>query len=125
MGEEVKKKRKTCKKCKHPECSLAQGNIKERSMTDQEKWEKEFEKWFGDRDVIIDGFGWYKERSKDAYLQGRKDENKMRQEEIERLKGYEVRWWRLKDQLRRDREQGHLSGTARAWVLMQEFEEGK
>ncbi len=45
--------------------------------------------------------------------------------EIERLKRYEVMWLRLKDQLRRDREQGHLQKTGRAWFLMKEFEEAK
>lgn len=84
--------------------------------------------------------------AKQAYLQGRQDEAKESklggcynllchiekvqsekkivelQEEMEGLKRYEVRWWKLKDQLRRDRGQGHLRKTARAWVLMQEFE---
>jgi len=66
-----------------------------------------------------------------AYLQGRRDEAKERQEEIDRrvieavdklheaekeiegLKKYEGMWLRLKDQLRRDREHGYLCRNMR------------
>ncbi len=44
------------------------------------------------------------------------------EEEINRLNRYEIKWRKLKDQLRRDREQGHIQKTARAWLLMQELE---
>lgn len=44
-------------------------------------------------------------------------------EKVKELEGYKEAWSQLFDQLRRDREQGHREKTARAWLLMQEFEE--
>jgi len=109
------------------------------------QWEEEFRTWWEEQFplfLLIKPDYWEGKEvklSKEAYLQA----CKVRQEEIdrriieavdklheaeieiERLKKYEVRWWKLKDQLRRDREQGHLQKTARAWLLMQEFEEAK
>ena len=129
-------------------------------MTEEEKWNQE---------AFNLGVKYYLNLPslaafKDGYLQGHRDENKERQEEIallkldiislkdtvsdlqrevhrrredlyadvnkiqeeiERLNKYEKMWINLKAQLKRDREAGFLEKTARAWLLMQEFEEAK
>lgn len=99
-------------------------------MIEEEKWEeeakKEFKPWWEnyyskhDRwkrhpaSVVLEGF-----------VEGYLAACRKRQEEMEKLKGYKILFEDLKDRVIRDGKKGFTQKTARAWLLVQKYEEAK